>query len=64
VGNPRSGTELPRELSSAGPDVWTTRALARARLEADRVRDAWRQLRVRRRELESWGAAVRFLMAH
>ena len=40
-----------------------TRSLSRVRLEAYRVRDAWRQLRFRRRELGSWGAAVRFLMA-
>ena len=40
-----------------------TRALSRARMEVYRVRDAWQQLRFRRRELGSWGAAVRFLMA-
>jgi hypothetical protein len=40
-----------------------TRTLSRARLEAYRVRDAWRQLRFRRRELGSWVEAVRFLMA-
>jgi hypothetical protein len=40
-----------------------TRSLSRARLEVYRVRDAWRQLRFRRRELGSWAEAVRFLMA-
>ncbi len=40
-----------------------TRSLSRVRLEAYRVRDAWRQLRFRRRELGSWVEAVRFLMA-
>ena len=40
-----------------------TRALSRARMEVYRVCDAWQQLRFRRRELGSWGAAVRFLMA-
>jgi hypothetical protein len=40
-----------------------TRTLSPARLQAYRVRDAWRQLRFRRRELGSWVEAVRFLMA-
>jgi hypothetical protein len=40
-----------------------TRSLSRVRLEAYRVRDAWQQLRFRRRELGSWVEAVRFLMA-
>jgi hypothetical protein len=40
-----------------------TRSLSRPRLEAYRVRDAWRQLRFRRRELGSWTEAVRFLLA-
>lgn len=40
-----------------------TRTLSRVRLEAYRMRDAWRQLRFRRRELGSWTEAVRFLMA-
>jgi hypothetical protein len=40
-----------------------TRSLSRARLEAYRVRDAWRQLRFRRRELGSWVEALRFLRA-
>jgi hypothetical protein len=40
-----------------------TRSLSGARVAAYRLRDAWRQLRFRRRELGSWGAAVRFLMA-
>lgn len=37
--------------------------LSRLRMEAYRARDAWRQLRFRRRELGSWGEAVRFLRA-
>lgn len=40
-----------------------TRALSRVRLGAYRFRDAWSQLRFRRRELGSWVEAVRFLMA-
>jgi Sulfotransferase family len=44
------------------PDL-PPRTLSRARLEAYRVRDAWRQLRFRRRELGSWTEAVRFLLA-
>jgi hypothetical protein len=40
-----------------------TRSLSRARMEAYRLRDAWQQLRFRRRELGSWAEAVRFLMA-
>jgi len=40
-----------------------TRELSRSRMAAYRVRDAWRQLRFRRRELGSWAEAVRFLMA-
>ena len=40
-----------------------TRRLSTAALRAYRLRDAWRQLRFRRRELGSWGAAVRFLLA-
>ena len=39
------------------------RSLSRARLLAYRLRDAWRQLHFRRRELGSWMEAVRFLMA-
>jgi hypothetical protein len=39
------------------------RPLSRIRMEGYRVRDAWRQLRFRRRELGSWAEAVRFLMA-
>jgi len=40
-----------------------TRSLSRARLQAYRVRDAWVQLRFRRRELGGWMEAIRFLMA-
>jgi hypothetical protein len=40
-----------------------TRSLSRMRLVAYRFRDAWLQLRFRRRELGSWVEAVRFLMA-
>jgi len=40
-----------------------TRRLSRPRLAAYRLRDAWRQLRFRRRTLGSWSAAVRFLLA-
>lgn len=39
------------------------RTLSPARLFAYRARDAWLQLRFRRRELGSWAEAVRFLMA-
>jgi len=39
------------------------RTLSPGRLLAYRVRDAWGQLRFRRRELGSWAEAVRFLMA-
>jgi hypothetical protein len=44
------------------PDV-PLRRLSPAALLAYRVRDAWRQLRFRRRELGSWTEAVRFLRA-
>ena len=44
------------------PDV-VTRSLSRARMQGYRLRDAWLQLRFRRRELGSWAEAVRFLMA-
>lgn len=37
--------------------------LSPARMAAYRARDAWRQLRFRRRELGSWAEAVRFLLA-
>lgn len=47
-----------REHPAAPP-----RPLSRWRLGAYRVRDAWSQLRFRRRELGSWSEAVRFLMA-
>ena len=40
-----------------------TRSLSRARVQGYRLRDAWLQLRFRRRELGSWAEAVRFLMA-
>ena len=40
-----------------------SRSLSRMRLGAYRFRDAWSQLRFRRRELGSWIEAVRFLMA-
>jgi hypothetical protein len=40
-----------------------TSAVPRARMAAYRLRDAWRQLRFRRRELGSWAEALRFLMA-
>jgi Sulfotransferase family len=40
-----------------------TRALSPLQLNAYRVRDAWRQLQFRRRELGSWSEAVRFLRA-
>jgi hypothetical protein len=40
-----------------------TRSLSRVRLEAYRLRDAWGQLRFRRRELGSWVEAIRFLRA-
>jgi hypothetical protein len=39
------------------------RELSPARLQLYRLRDAWRQLRFRRKELGSWSEAVRFLMA-
>lgn len=39
------------------------RRLSRLRLAAYRLRDAWRQLRFRRRELGSWREALRFLRA-
>jgi hypothetical protein len=39
------------------------RTLSPVRLLLYRVRDAWLQLRFRRRELGSWAEAVRFLMA-
>ena len=39
------------------------RHLSRARMETYRLRDAWHQLRFRRRELGSWTEAVKFLMA-
>ena len=39
------------------------RTLPAAELLAYRLRDAWFQLRFRRKELGSWSAAVRFLMA-
>lgn len=39
------------------------RRLSRLRMEAYRLRDAWRQLRFRRHELGSWREALRFLRA-
>ena len=44
------------------PDL-PTRALSPARVQAYRLRDAWFQMRFRRRELGSWRAAVKFLLA-
>ena len=40
-----------------------TRPVPGLRMAVYRVRDAWLQLRFRRRELGSWSAAIRFLMA-
>ena len=40
-----------------------TRSLSAVRMGAYRLRDAWLQLRFRRRELGGWAEAVRFLMA-
>jgi hypothetical protein len=40
-----------------------TESLSPARMAAYRVRDAWQQLRFRRRELGSWSEVMRFLMA-
>jgi len=39
------------------------RRLPRLTHEAYRLRDAWRQIQFRRRELGGWGEAIRFLMA-
>jgi hypothetical protein len=39
------------------------RHLPRVVMEAYRLRDAWRQLQFRRRELGGWGEAIRFLRA-